>query len=245
MLPYTTFVICRQSHKRLLEDSRTFDGTLLDSDHRLLTAKVDLTQLYNVWGRIEKVRTSKRVRYNTSLLANEPYRAKFCDAVSEGFPEINTNASASERWSSVENIVKEAAESTIGLTALTGRRDTPHCPEMAAMSAEQRKLKLWRQNTRDVNNKAILKLQRNAILHAMRRKARWNTEERLDRMASEVERLLEGAKMFRAVREMTRRPATQQRSTTTPDASFPTLPKLIRVSRTTSADSSRTQPWTD
>ena len=80
---------------------------------------------------------------------------------------------------------------------------------MAAMSAEQRKLKLWRHNTRDVNNKAILKLQRNAILHAMRRKARSNTEERLDRMASEVERLHDGAKMFRAVREMTRRPATQ------------------------------------
>ena len=138
-----------------------------------------------------------------------PYRAKFCDAVSEALPEINTNASASERWSSVENIVKEAAESTIGLTAPTGRRDTPHCPEMAAMSAEQRKLKLWRQNTRDANNKAILKLQRNAILHAMRRKARSNTEERLDRMASEVERLHDGAKMFRAVREMTRRPATQ------------------------------------
>ena len=80
------FVICRQSHKRLLVDSRTYAGTLLDSDHRLLTAKVDLTQLYNVWGRIEKVRTSKRVRYNTSLLANEPYRAKFCDAVSEALP---------------------------------------------------------------------------------------------------------------------------------------------------------------
>ena len=110
-----------------------------------------------LWGRIEKVRTSKRVRYNTCLLANEPYRAKFCDAVSEALPEINTNASASERWSSVENIVKEAAESTIGLTAPTGRRDTPHCPEMAAMSAEQIKLKLWRQNTRDVNNKATIK----------------------------------------------------------------------------------------
>ena len=134
------FVICRQSHKRLLVDSRTYAGTLLDSDHRLLTAKVDLTQLYNVWGRIEKVRTSKRVRYNTCLLANEPYRAKFWDAVSEALPEINTNASASERWNSVENIVKEAAESTIGLTAPTGLRDTPHCPEMAAMSAEQRKL---------------------------------------------------------------------------------------------------------
>ena len=105
--------------KRLLVDSRTYAGTLLDSDHRLLTGKVDLTQLYNVWGRIEKVRTSKRVRDNTSLLANEPCQAKFRDAVSEALPEINTNASASEIWSSVESIAKEAAESTICLTAPT------------------------------------------------------------------------------------------------------------------------------
>ena len=150
-------------------------------------------------------------RYNDTKIMQISFKfiMYIFDAVSEALPEINTNGSACERWSSVENIVKAAAVSTIGLTAPTGRRDTPHCPEMAAMSAEQRKLKLWRQNTRDVNNKAALKLQRNAILHAMRRKARSNAEERLDRMASEVERLHDGAKMFRALREMTRRPATQ------------------------------------
>ena len=43
------FVICRQSHKSLLTDSRVYAGTLLDSDHRLLIAQLDLTRLYNVW----------------------------------------------------------------------------------------------------------------------------------------------------------------------------------------------------
>ena len=49
-------------------------------------------------------------------------------------------------------------------------------------------------------------MQRNTILHTMRRKSRDNAEARLDRLASEVERLHDGAKMLRAVREMTRKP---------------------------------------
>ena len=39
------FVICRQSHKSLLTDSRAFAGTLLDSDHRLLIAQLALSRL--------------------------------------------------------------------------------------------------------------------------------------------------------------------------------------------------------
>ena len=42
------FVICRHTHTRLLVDSRTCAATLRDTDHRLLTAKIDITQLYNV-----------------------------------------------------------------------------------------------------------------------------------------------------------------------------------------------------
>ena len=203
------FVICPQTHKRLLTDSRSYSGTLLHSDHRLLVAKLDLRQLFNVWGCIEKARIPKHVRYNTDLLVNDPYREMFRAAVSDSISEVNTNTTASERWTSVEHVLKSAAESTIGKTVATTRRDTPHCSEMAAMSEKQRQLKLWQQNTRNSTTRADIKRQRNTLLHAMRRKSRDNAEARLDRMASEVERLHDGAKMFRAVREMTRKPVAK------------------------------------
>ena len=76
------FVVCPQSHKRLLTDSRSYSGTLLYSDHRLLVAKLDLRQLFNVWGGIEKARMPKHARYNTDLLVHDPYRAMFRAAVS-------------------------------------------------------------------------------------------------------------------------------------------------------------------
>ena len=203
------FVVCPQSHKRLLSDSRSYSGTLLHSDHRLLVAKLDLRQLFNVWGCIEKARMPKHVRYNTDLLVNDPHRTMFRAAVSDSISEVNTNTTASERWTSVEHALKSAAESTIGKTVATTMRNTPHCSEMAKMSEKQRQLKLWQQNTRNATTREDIKRQRNTILHAMRRKSRDNAEARLDRLASEVERLHDGAKMFRAVREMTRKPVAK------------------------------------
>ena len=47
------------------------------------------------------------------------------------------------------------------------------------------------------------------ILHAQRRRACDNASVRHDHLASEVERLHDGAQMFRAVREMTRKPASK------------------------------------
>ena len=52
-------LICRQSHKSLVTDSRAFAGTLLDSDHRLLIAQLDLSRLYYVWSEIAQPPSAK------------------------------------------------------------------------------------------------------------------------------------------------------------------------------------------
>ena len=75
------------------------------------------------------------------------------------------------------------------------------------MSETQRKLRLQIKNTSA--RKQALKQQRNRILHTQRRRASDNASVRLDHLASEVEHHHDGAKMFRAVREMMRKPASK------------------------------------
>ena len=198
------FVICRHSHKSLLTDSRAFAGTLLDSDHRLHIAQLDLSRLYYIWSEIAQPPSAKHARYNTEQLASGPIRTKFRDAVSESLPDVNPNLSASQKWDLLKGTLKSAAETTIGRTE--PRHKNPHCQDIAAMSETQRKLRLQINNTRNLARKQALKQQRNRILHAQRRRARDNASVRL---ASEVEHLHDGAKMFRAVREMTRKPASK------------------------------------
>ena len=66
------FVFCRLSHKSLLTDSRAYSGTLLDSDHRLLIAQLDLSRLYYVWSENARPPSAKHARYNTEQLASGP-----------------------------------------------------------------------------------------------------------------------------------------------------------------------------
>ena len=200
------FVICRQSHKSLQTDSRAFAGTLLDSDHRLI-AQLDLSRLYYVWSEIEQAPSTKHARYNTEQLAGGPIRTKFRDAVSESLPDVNPNLSASQKWDLLTRTLKSAAETTVGRTE--PRHKNPHCQDIAAMSETQRNLRLQLNNTRNHARRQELKQQRNMILHAQRRSARDNASVRLDHLASEVEHLHDGAKMFRAVREITRNPASK------------------------------------
>ena len=77
------------------------------------------------------------------------------------------------------------------------------------MSAKQRNLCLRINNTTDYQQQQQLKQQRNSVLHAMRRKALANASAILDERAAEVERLHDGARMFRAVRLLCRRPHLQ------------------------------------
>ena len=108
------FVICRLSHKSLLTDSRAYAGTLLDSDHRLLIAQLDLSRLYYVWSENTQPPSAKHARYNTEQLASGPLRAQFREAVSESLPEVNPNMSASQKWDLLKGTLKSAAEITIG-----------------------------------------------------------------------------------------------------------------------------------
>ena len=168
-----------------------------------------MSRLYYVWSENAQPPSAKHARYNTEQLASGPLRAKFRDAVSESLPEVNPNMSASQKWDLLKGTLKSAAETTIGRSV--PRHKNPHCQDMAALSDTQRKLRLQINNTRNPSRKQELKQQRNRILHAQRRRARDNASVRLDHLASEVERLHDGAKMFRAVQEMTRKPASKLR----------------------------------
>ena len=168
------FVICRQAHKSILTDSRSYVGTLLDSDHRLLITKLDLRHLH-IWEHLGRPQPKKRVRFNTDELTNAPKRAQFREGFIESLADIDTSSPVSERWSQIKQALSSAAESTIG-RSVPGR-NPPQCQEMAALSEAQRQLRLRIQNTRDHNRRQNLKQQRNRILHALRRKARDNASQ--------------------------------------------------------------------
>ena len=45
------YIICRQSQQSLLLDSRSYAGTVLNSDHRIVVSRIRLSRVFGMWGR--------------------------------------------------------------------------------------------------------------------------------------------------------------------------------------------------
>ena len=79
--------------------------------------------------------------------------------------------------------------------------------ELEALSKEQRQLRIQLTFVTDDKKRESLKPKRNRIQHKVRKLCLDRAEEELDLKAKEVEKLKNGAQMFKAVATMRRRPA--------------------------------------
>lgn len=83
------YVFCRQRYKSLLNDSRSYTGTLLESDHIVFVANLDLERIFDVCGRIKKLRMFKHVRNKTELLASNRFREQLRYVVAVSLYHLN------------------------------------------------------------------------------------------------------------------------------------------------------------
>ena len=203
------FILCHQSQKTLLQDARSYAGTKLTSDHRLVVARANTSRIFGAWGKCAHT-TIKPTRYAVQQLAEPAVRIKYQLQLAQHMTNLQLNDKpAQEKWQHITDAILSAAKSVIGTVLPNKHRKHQFCPDLAQMSVKQRDLRLSINNTTDDQLRKQLKQQRNSVLHAMRKKALANASAILDERAAEVEKLHDGAKMFRAVRLLCRRPYLQ------------------------------------
>ena len=211
------FIICRQSQQSLLLDARSYVGTILNSDHRLVVSRIRLSCVFGMWGR-KPHNFTKPKHYSVDLLsdANESskYKQHLTSCMNELSDEIEAAETAQTQLKYVVKAIEEAAASSIGITPPSRSQSQTFCPEINRMSHEQKMLRLRIDNTQDAEISNALKQKRNRLQHAIRRKALENAKTKLDQTIEEIERLHDGANMFKSVRLLYR---TQYRQPTIHD----------------------------
>ncbi len=97
--------------------------------------------------------------------------------------------------------ITNTASETIGTTL---KRKTMHeCPLIEQLSKQQHQLRLDIANTACQTKRPQLKAQRNRILEQIRIRQRENEIADFERRTTEIKKLKDGARMFRAVKELT------------------------------------------
>ena len=117
------YIVCCQPQK-VLRDSRSYFGTTLDSDHRLVVARVDASRLFSCWGRTTRTRR-KTIRYATDRFADPEIRAQYRTKVEQSLTDtISSATSAQASWNAISEVICSYAVDTIGVVPNTNTSRT-------------------------------------------------------------------------------------------------------------------------
>ena len=108
------FIICRQSQQSILLDARSYGGTVLKSDHRLVVSRVRLSRVFGMWGR-KTQNFTKPKHYSVDLLSdtNEStkYKQHLTSCMNELINEFEAVETAQTQLKYVVKAIEDAAAS--------------------------------------------------------------------------------------------------------------------------------------
>ena len=132
------YILCKQIHRQLLMDARSYNGGHTTSDHRILVARFKLDRMFGTFSASKKSKLERFavVRFSGPNNVREAYRESVSDElarVDKYFPQTT--------WDSVTKIVKTAAKTTVRLRPKQVKNKGIFDPVIDHMSREQTDLR--------------------------------------------------------------------------------------------------------
>ena len=198
------YIICQQRHKQCLTNSRSYSGTLLSSDHKLVKTSFILKN-QKLWKKpvthrniqtrvnIPSITTDQESRLTFQRLLDLSFKAHGLD--SEAVPARPT----SDKLRDLQSIVKTTSIETLGVTT-NDQKHKQNNVHILALSNKQKNLRIKIQNTS--NNEAISKLksERNKILHDIRKRLVNVKNEEIERKIEQIDLAQNDHAMFKATK---------------------------------------------
>ena len=191
------YVLCQSSMKNILIDSRSYSGTLTSSDHKLVVCKMKV-EPYKMHK--PQIRNHKKPFNTTDLVSSTEVRERYCEKLTEELKDIE-----SPTWDIIAEKITNVAEETLGFKKSHKQRKTFY-PEIEELSNRQKQIRLQISNTNDAHKLQNLKTRRNLILHQIENRLNELKSAELDRMADNIEEFKDNIKMFKALKQMNRKP---------------------------------------
>jgi len=202
------YIFCAQSQKQLFTDARSYSGTTLNSDHRLVVARARLQRFYGVKGHLDTSRRNDQrpVKLNVHNFQDIEKKHQYQDELSSRMEEQNaTDDSPDQQWKELSSTILTTAKEHIGVEQRPQRSVKFMDDQLHAMSEEKRRLRLLIGECRDATRIQELKHQRNQLSHRIRVRTKTVASEQIDKKVQEIEKKKDGAQMFHAVHLLQRR----------------------------------------
>lgn len=194
------FVLCKAKAKLLLQDSRSYGGADLNSDHKVVITRLNINKICLLHKKHPKER---EVRYDLPRLTSDPTtQASYKESLRKQLAMREHSCDPNKALSTLLKCMETSATSEIGV--LKNNRHGRHTedPLVSKLSAQQRALRLRIYQRGQSEDRTILRRERNNILHKINRRLRDLDIQRADSLAEEITATDDCRKMFRAARAL-------------------------------------------
>ena len=195
------FIIFKQQHKKQLINSRTFSGTNINTDHRLLVTKIKTasngTKKYKKY-----IPHQYKTKTDFSSLKEKHFKSIFEQHLdkkirSEKLPCDTTPSMMHQHL--ISNIIK-TREETLPTMERNKRRD--YCPTLQKLSEQQKQIRMNIASSRTEEAERKWRRERNNIMHRIKAQSLKNYIKKLDNIATEIQQASDSTKMFKAVKHI-------------------------------------------
>ena len=194
------YIICPIDKKHVLLDARSYSGTTVSSDHRLVVCKmeIDLYKLYKP----RKAKTNRSFNYSI-LSTNDQVRQEYKTKVQQ---KLREHCIDTANWNQIRTSITSAAEEVLGFIKQEKPRNNRQLDrEIENLSKEQKELRIKIENCKNTEKRVVMKTRRNNIVHQIKRKLIISKEKYLDNKVEEINKLKDSAKTFKAINMLTRK----------------------------------------
>ena len=94
------YVICKYNHRAIINNSKAYGGTELNSDHKIVICKINFKKMYSNWKEMTKRNNSKKeINYEMLKEKETEYKNQI---------DSKINNTENITWDSLKNIMKHS-----------------------------------------------------------------------------------------------------------------------------------------
>ena len=162
------FIICKRKDKNIFTDVRSYAGTSITSDHKLVVGKISID-----WNKIYKVRMQPSTpkiniqKLNLEKESRDNYKRELdniLNMTNNDFTDPQAN------WDGLKKSIKTAAINCVGLVANTKQQNRSPDTYISELSFRQKHIRLEIQKISDISKREELKRERNSIMHTIHKR---------------------------------------------------------------------------
>lgn len=195
------YILCKNSQKGRYTNCRSYSGTLLFSDHRLLisTINIDLKDCHR-----RKRNAVKKLNTNL-IVTDKDSQKKYNELVEVGIQNHSADKPLISQLDDIRKLLLDSAREVVGCVE-SKRNVKAFSLELKALSEQQRALRYQIRATDNAEKRYELKRKRNNLLHTIKKRSLVEYENNLIEKVKEIEIHKDTAKMFKATQLLNRKP---------------------------------------